>query len=556
MKRVTLLLAALTLLTAGCAGPGAHRMEAISAAALYGDVLASRYADLRYDPQSAASRALMASARAPEDLALAEWALTAALSAGDQSGATRMAQRVVTLDPLHATARLVLAADAIRRNRMDAARSHLAQAEGAPLERLIGLGLSAWTEAARGRTERALATLDRERGPLGRLLDPQRGLMLLRAGDAAGALAAFESADRAGVRSPGLVVWRGEALAALGRREEAIALYRTALERFEAPEVEAMLRAFEAGAAAPARSIARDAALGTHTLAMVLIGTSEDRAAAPYLALALLLDPTLDVALFSFTEGLQGEAGAAFAIALLEKVEPTSPYYEIARAQIAWRLAELGRAEAAIAAMDAVSHKSGRFALSAKAELLRSMERHAEAEAIYDALIAELGEPRARDWRLYFARGVARERQGRWAEAETDLKRALDLSPDEPEALNYLGYGWADRGERLDEALGLLRRAVSLAPNSGHIIDSLGWTYFKLGRHEDALPHLERAAELNPDDPTINDHLGDLYWALGRRIEARFQWTKAKGLNPDSAAAAEIERKLAGVAPARTAEAE
>lgn len=533
---------------AACAGAGSPRPDPVAAGALYGDVLASHYADLRQDPQAAFARARMAQARAPNDLALAERALSVALAAGDQGGAVEMAARVAALDPAQASARLVLAADAIRRERWQVALGHLEQADGGPLERMLGLGLEASALAGRGRLDDALAALDRERGPLGRLLDPQRGLLRLRAGDVAGALAAFESAEQAGVRMPALLVLQGDARAALGRADEAAALYRATLERFDSPEIAAALARLEAGQVAPARSTAQDAALGVFSLAMVLVGRSDDRAIAPYLALALLLDPGLDAALISFAEGLEGEAGAALSIATLERVSPQSPYFELARAQIAWRLAEIGRTEEALAAAAAAG--DGRFAQATHADLLRSLGRFAEAEAIYDALIGSIETPVRRDWRLFFARGATQERQGRWAQAEADLQRALELAPDEPEALNYLGYGWVDRGERLDEALAMLRRAVALRPDSGHIIDSLGWAYYRLGRYDEALPHLERAVELAPNDPTINDHLGDVYWALGRRIEARFQWSKALTMQPDAAAEAAIKQKLAQRAPA------
>ncbi len=115
--------------------------------------------------------------------------------------------------------------------------------------------------------------------------------------------------------------------------------------------------------------------------------------------------------------------------------------------------------------------------------------------------------------------------------------------------MNYLGYGWVDRGQRLEEALALLQRAAALRPNAGHILDSYAWANFKLGRLDEAHHALERAIEASPSDPAINDHLGDVYWALGRRIEARFQWTKALALDPEPALRAAIERKLEAPPP-------
>ncbi|MEO1368758.1 MAG: tetratricopeptide repeat protein, partial [Acidobacteriota bacterium] len=91
----------------------------------------------------------------------------------------------------------------------------------------------------------------------------------------------------------------------------------------------------------------------------------------------------------------------------------------------------------------------------------------------------------------------------------------------------YLGYTWAERGENLDEALGLIQRAVAADPDNGAYVDSLGWVYYQLGRFHEARPHLEWAARLEPDDATVHEHLGDLYAALGERELSRAAYRRA-----------------------------
>ena len=108
-----------------------------------------------------------------------------------------------------------------------------------------------------------------------------------------------------------------------------------------------------------------------------------------------------------------------------------------------------------------------------------------------------------------------------WPPAEADFKKALELFPDQPLVLNYLGYSWVDKNINLDEAFKMLRRAVELRPQDGYIVDSLGWAHYRLGRYDEAVKELERAIELKPSDPVINDHLGDAYWRVGRKLEAR-----------------------------------
>ncbi|MBA3837983.1 MAG: hypothetical protein C0499_10050 [Zymomonas sp.] len=110
------------------------------------------------------------------------------------------------------------------------------------------------------------------------------------------------------------------------------------------------------------------------------------------------------------------------------------------------------------------------------------------------------------------------------------IERAVELAPDEPVALNYLGYGLLEnRGDRA-RATRLLERALALRPDDGSILDSLGWCYFLTGDLPRALPLLERAAAQSPDNATINDHLGDAYWRAGRHFEARYAWGAAKGV--------------------------
>src|SRR5207302_9406593 len=118
----------------------------------------------------------------------------------------------------------------------------------------------------------------------------------------------------------------------------------------------------------------------------------------------------------------------------------------------------------------------------------------------------------------------ALERAGRWPRAEADLLHALELQPEQPLVLNYLGYSWVDKGLKLNDAMRMIQRAVDLRPNDGYIVDSLGWAFYRLGNYPQAAQQLEKAVELRPQDPTINDHLGDAYWQTGRAEEARNQW--------------------------------
>lgn len=176
--------------------------------------------------------------------------------------------------------------------------------------------------------------------------------------------------------------------------------------------------------------------------------------------------------------------------------------------------------------------------------LLRMRERFPEAIRAYDKAIQRTKKIEPRHWTLFYARGIALEQSDAWEAAEADLLRALELQPNQPYVLNYLGYSWLEKGQKLDRAQRLIERAVELRPKDGYIVDSLGWALYRIGKYAEALPHLELAAQLRPHDPIINDHLGDVYWQVGRRYEARFQWQRAIAFDANAELRASIESKL------------
>jgi tetratricopeptide (TPR) repeat protein len=147
-------------------------------------------------------------------------------------------------------------------------------------------------------------------------------------------------------------------------------------------------------------------------------------------------------------------------------------------------------------------------------------------------------------WAIYFARGVSHERLKNYNDFEEDLQIALKLYPDQPDALNYLAYTWIDLGKNIDEAKEMVGRAYEQKPDDAHIVDSVGWAYFKLGEYDKAVTYIEKAATQMPYDPTVNDHLGDVYWKVGRENEARYQWQRALDNNPDEKQEAALKEKM------------
>lgn len=506
----------------------------------YADYLIGRLANSRDDYEAAAQRYFAALERAPHDETLLNGAVVSSLASGDAAGARRAA----ALAPRRgapAYAHLVRASDALVARRWRNAGGELSAVEGAAAEELLGRIVLVWVRAAEGRLDEATADLAPLSGirPYGGLFAYQQAMALDLAGRQEEALTAYARAEEGGLWLPPAIERRADLLARMGRREEAERLLDTETNRAN-PALAASLQRVRAGGAVSSEPLtpARGAAVGLYGLSAIYLqegGTTDGLAA---LQLALMLDPHYDGARIAFAQQQSQLGRYDIARRTLADVASDSPYASAARVMDAAVLLDSDEPDQALALARVNAEGGDARARRALADMYRSLDRHGEAEPIY----TELLQATPNDWRLYFARGAARERLGRYAEAEADLQHALELRPDQPDVLNYLGYLWVDRGEHLQEGMDLISRAAELRPSSGAIIDSLGWAYYRMGDYGAALDHLERAVELEPADPTLNDHLGDVYWRLNRRIEARFQWQRALTLEADDAAA--IQAKL------------
>lgn len=330
------------------------------------------------------------------------------------------------------------------------------------------------------------------------------------------------------------------------RHDDAVAVYDAALR--VAPNDTGLQRARARAAARqtpPAMPTPRQGAAEVLVAcAATFAGERQNQFALAYLRLALRLDPARDEAWVLVGDLLNQSDDHQGAIEAYGHVAPGAPHYASAQSKIAWAWNELGdKAKALEVARGAVTAApNDRDAAVALADLLRVNSRWDESVAVLEPLIAR--EASAPDWRLLYLRAVALEQAGRWPEAERDLQAALKVNPDEPELLNFLGYSWIDRNERLAEALAMVEKAVAARPQSGAMLDSLGWAYFRLGDYKAAVEKLEAAVELEPGDPDVNGHLGDAYWKVGRFIEARFQWRRVLSLEPTDKQKVESEEKL------------
>lgn len=570
MRAPVLILAALasTALVGACAstGPagqsGAEARRATSIArgvrSPYGLFLAGEAALGAGKAREAAALFARARAGAPDNDVLRTRAFTAALTAGDIDRAAVLAAELESVEgPSAGLARLARAVDALAENRGREAYAVLNLGELEPPHGLAAEILKPWAAAAAGDLTTALnptrpATPSGEEGQvdpaaLADTLNQAGRLDLLeRAGRHADADALLPALTGAEAPSRQLLK-AGAYLERRGRQAEAAALYERVLEgRPNSPAFTAALARARSRRAPPSPPSIR--AGGGEALvipAIAFAGGRQYETALAYLRMALHLDPGFEEAKLLLGDVLAAAGDTEGARRAYLSLKPGADSYAPARARLSLVLNDAGRkAEAleVVRAAAAAAPEDGSV-LTAYSALLSDAGRHGESADVFDRVLAT--EAGRRDWRFWYYRGSALERAGRWPEAERDLQEALRLSPEEPEVLNGLGYSWIDRGQRLQEALGMVEKAAQVRPRSGAIVDSLGWAYYRLGNYPEAVKHLERAAELEPGDPTINDHLGDAFWRAGRRVEAQFQWTRALSLEPEPQLKADVTAKLA-----------
>ena len=265
-----------------------------------------------------------------------------------------------------------------------------------------------------------------------------------------------------------------------------------------------------------------------------------------YLQLSLYLAPNHPLALLSLADLYESLKKPEMAIKIYERIPSDSPLHRNAAIQMASDLDALDRGAEAEKQLEAIIAQDPKDleAIMALGNVLRGHKKFAQCADVYSKGVALIGQPAKANWVMFYFRGICYERSKQWPKAEADLKNALELFPDQPHVLNYLGYSWIDQGLNLDQGMAMIKKAVQQRPDDGYIVDSLGWAYYRLGNYEDAVKQLDRAIELKPEDPTINDHLGDAYWRVGRRLEAKFQWAHARDLKPEPEELPKILAKL------------
>ncbi len=515
-----------------------------------GAYLAARQASMARDYEAAAGFYLDALQADPTNPALLENLMVALIGLGDFDRAGPIAQQLIDTGVESQIANIATIVQAGRSGQWESIFSGLEA--GRSVGPLVDGLAQSWAFVGQGQVTQALASFDEviDAPGLRSFGLYHKALALASVGDFEGADAILSLAPEDGMQRTrrGALV-HAEVLSQLGRNADAVAMLTTVFGDDLDSGLQDLADRLQSGTAIPYSFVATPAdglAEVFYTVAQALDGEAEDDYVLVYARAAQALRPghvdaTLYAADLLERIGRYDLANAAYA--QVPQDDPAFLAAELGRAGV---LRQDGKGDAAIEVLQQLTRTHGDMAI-VHAELgdaLRQMQDMKGANAAYTQAVDLTDDSDPSKWFILYARGITFERLGDWPMAEADFRASLALNPGHPSVLNYLGYSMVEKGVNLDEALAMIEQAAAAQPDSGAIIDSLGWVLFRLGRYGESITYMERAAELEPADPVVNDHLGDALWAVGRKVEARFQWQRALSFDPEDVDATRIRRKL------------
>jgi tetratricopeptide (TPR) repeat protein len=529
--------------------PTSHDLKGLTTAGSY---LAARHASVERDANSAAAFYRSALRTDPKNNELLDRAFISSLADGDIDEAVKLADRILTVDKTNRVARLVLGVRDLKAKKYASAQQNINQSVRGPITDLVATLLGGWASYGAGDTKTAIANIDKLTGPEWYPIfkDLHAGMILELADKQKDAGTRLERAYKLDDSALRVV----DAYARWTSRNKDPAAAEAIYEAFDKklarhPLVLEGIKETKAGKKLPplADSPQAGAAEALYGIGASLTRRGGEDLALVYLQLALYLEPNHSLALLSLADLYESVKKPAMAIKVYERVPANSPLKRNAQIQLATDLDAADRSDEAITILKGVTAEDSKDleAIMALGNIERGRKKFADCAETYSKGIDALPNPNDKGaWVNYYFRGICEERSKQWSKAEVDMKKALELQPEQPHVLNYLGYSWIDQGINLDDGMKMIKRAVDQRPDDGYIVDSLGWAYFRIGNYDEAVKTLERAIDLKPEDPTINDHLGDAYWRVGRILEAKFQWAHARDLKPEPEDLPKIEAKI------------
>lgn len=524
----------------------------VNAQGLAGPYLAATQANYDNNFEEAGQYYVRAMAVDSGNMFLKQNALVSFVATGEYSIAVSIANTMRAAGDKNIYADLVAMVDLIGKEDFAAAQA-LLPPEDSQLSPLLWGLLDAWLKISTGQIEEGLAAFDNmsENETIALFGQYNKARALAFTGDFVAAADILQGDDQGPLHlNRGSIIAHAQILMELDRKDDALQMLDDAAIRgfrdVELLEIRENIAAGNSYGFTLGNAAAYGASEAFDTMADALDRDEPSRLALYYGRLAQQLDPDSAAIALQVAEMLGRQEQYDLAIGAYETISPEAVAYnsaQIGRAEAQRRGGDVEAATVTLVAL-ADEYPNDVNVLNALGDIYRGEDNYVDAADAYTRAIDELENPTAGHWVLFYTRGIAYEQLKNWPAAEADLRRALELSPDQPSVLNYLGYSFIEMGENLEEAQTMIETAVAGRPNDGYITDSLAWLLYRVGKFEEAVPHMERAAELLPVDPIVNDHLGDVLWMVGRKTEARFQWRRAISFDPVEVDLIRIKRKL------------
>ena len=467
------------------------------------------------------------------------------LGAGQYTKARGLAEKI-SADPANTEIALIfLACEALKRNDFTAAAAYTKKLPDEGFGQYTKPLLDAWTLAGQGKKEEAIARLEKSAGPNDPTYHMHAGLIEELFGDMNAAADHYKFTMEGGLTL------------------HTALLVANFFDRYGQPEVPKTIYS-GLGKIYPLTSLAtpgisegrvirpnitsafEGAGYALFDLATLLYERRAFDSAQIYTSIVQMLVPDAPFVLLMAGDIAALQSQYPKAIANYNDIAENSPLFWLSQMRIAEIYEVDNHPEKTVTLLTALAKNPETHlqAMVSLGDLYRRQEKFDLALAAYDEALAGVGKITVDHWSIIYARGMSLERLNDWSRAEKDLLMALEFQPDNPMILNFIGYSWANQGINLEKALDYTRRAATMRPDDGYILDSYGWALYRNGQFTQALELMEKAVDQVPGDSTILDHLGDAYWQAGRKQEAQFQWQRAHDLSKDEMFKTGVLQKL------------
>ena len=542
-------------LLANCASEPSESVRALGngfETSMSGNYLAGRYARRDNDSRMASINFKLARLKDPNDIRLIREAFLSELRLGNVEEAAELAEHSIKLDAISPFMMLVIGLREAKSGDWEKANDAFGKLPQSQLNQILSPLILGWTSIAKGKLDLGVTSFSKisEKEGFEILGLLHLGLGYQIAGEVQKADAAFEKALLHDTVPPDRLKI---STAAHYARSARLAQARKMVKRLTKNDVDATVlnTILEEKTTLLNKEVfitnaADGLAEALFDISQALKNDLTDELAIIFARLSLYMRPEFTPADILLGEMLNRNGKHHQAITHFSKIKAKSAYFLFAQFNLATTLQNIEKTEDAVSLLENIIQNNPEEyrPYIHIGDLKRSLKKWGEAIKAYSRALQLKTSTENSDWILYYSRGIAYEQSKNWDQAEADFLKALELSPNQPFVMNYLGYAWAEQGIKLTEANELIVKAVEQRPRDGYIADSLGWVLYQSGDYKRAVPELERAVQLRPNDATINDHLGDAYWKVGRKLEARFQWDKAKSMKLDASHLESINQKL------------